>query len=193
MESNAIGHWGARNPVINMDVVDRWYYYVPLFRTTVGTTRSESTARFGRANLRWFAADDEYKFRFRYQHTTTRGPLQGSVTIANGQSRTDSTTITGGVKLSYEILEVSASASATSSQTQSSSITVQSTNYYEHDYDVTLDYDLKWFNPSDFRASRDFWGPDITQVGGPQRVRGSVPVGSVTLYDDDSNSDNLTP
>lgn len=189
METTALGHFSARNPVTAMSVSDTWYYYNPMFTRSVYASRSAATALI--SNYYWYATD-RHDFNFRYAHTATR-PRTGSFASSNGNSRSRTTTLTAGAKLTYSIIELSASASSATTTGSSSSTTATSTNYYEHDYNVSLNYSSSYYEMSDFRLRNTFWGPRIDRVGGPHSISGTVPVGTCSVKDDDSNPDNLTP
>jgi len=193
MESNALASFGSRNPVIDMSASDRWYFVNPVFTNSLHWTRSFIEANLiPAADLMIHYVTDTYRLRFIYTHTATRA-RQGSFTVAAGSSRTDQVTITGGAKLTIYKLELSGSASQQTTTGSTSQTTVTATNFYEHDYNVSVNYDTSIFDSNDFTVTRGFLGPQVVQVSGPHRFTGTVSVGSVTIYDDDSNPDNLTP
>lgn len=192
IESAAVSSFGSRNPVMKMHLKDTWRYYADSFgscRTT--TTQSSVRARLANCAYTHYVADDLYDFNFSFTHTATR-PRTGSFATTSGRSASRTTTLTTGAKVSYSILELSASASSSSTRGSTSGTTVTATNFFEHDYDVNLAYNVKYFLARDFRMNSDYF-PGMDQVGGPSYYRGSAPVGSITLYDDDSSHDNLTP
>jgi hypothetical protein len=192
MENTAYASFGQRNPVMNMSVTDKWYYYNPVFTNSVYSTRSWTDVNILIPNNGYYWANDVHNFTFNYRHTATR-ERTGSFSVTSGSSRSRTDTLSGGAKLSYSVLELSASASTSTTTGSSASTTATTTNYYEHDYDVSLTYNLRYFNQSDFNVTRGFWGPQINQVGGPHTLTGTVDIGTCTLKDDDSNPDNLTP
>lgn len=187
MENTAFASFGERNPVMDMDVSDWWYYFQPPFSSSVEATRSRLGASLATLNP-FRGAQDTYHVHFNYANTATR-QRQGSFSVASGASRSVQVTITGGAKLTIGKLEVSGSASQQTTSGSTSQTSVTATNFYEHDYDVSIDYAVTWWNSSDF--SSGFFG--VSQDSGPHRIAGSKPIGSVTVYDDDSNADNLTP
>ena len=189
MEDTAYSNFAAKNPVLNMNVVDKWYYYTPGFRFIETTRYFWKAFVFGEAYL---PADDTYKFHFSYQNTATR-LRKGTFATSSGKTHSVSSTLTGGVKLTYNILELSASASQNESRSTTNTTTVTATDFYEHDYNVTLRYNASYYNPSDFIVKPGLFYPTIKQVSGPHKVAGTVQVGTITLYDDDSDPDNLTP
>ena len=65
-----------------------------------------------------------------------------------------------GATLSYSVLELNASASTATTTGSTAGTTVTTTNYYEHDYDVALDYNVSYYNDSDFVVRTGFWGPE---------------------------------
>jgi hypothetical protein len=158
----------------------------------VYSTRSWTDVNILIPNNGYYWANDVHNFTFNYRHTATR-ERTGSFSVTSGSSRSRTDTLSGGAKLSYSVLELSASASTSTTTGSSASTTATTTNYYEHDYDVSLTYNLRYFNQSDFNVTRGFWGPQINQVGGPHTLTGTVDIGTCTLKDDDSNPDNLTP
>ena len=189
MENTALASFAARNPVTKMNVQDTWYYFNPLFTRSIYTTRSWAAAQL--SNYYWWATDS-HEFTFKYTHTASR-QRNGSFASANGTSRSRTDTLTVGAKVTYGVLELSGSASTATTTGRTSSTTVTTTNYWEHDYDVTLDYKLGYYLDSHFRLRNTFFGPVIDRIGGPVTSEGSTAIGSISVKDDDSNPDNLTP
>ncbi len=193
IESSAISSFGARNPVLNMHVEDKWFFYADSF--SIGCRTSSTTSRAAailqNCAYEYYNVDDEYDITFTYRHTGTRS-RQGQFTTSSGRTRSQTTTLTGGAKLTYSIVELSASASSSTTTGSSSSTTVTATDFYEHDYDVSISYNVKYYVAGDFRINSDFF-PGMDQIGGPHTYSGTANVGTITVYDDDSNSDNLTP
>lgn len=192
IENTGYSSFGARNPVTSMNLTDTWYYYNPIFTNSLYATRSWWLVNFGVPINGYWRANDVYRFSFNYRHTATR-PRTGSFQVTSGTSRSRTNTITGGATLSYSVLELSGSASTARTTGATAGTQVTTTNYYEHGYNVSLGYNVSYYNQSDFTVRRGFWGPRIVQVGGPHALSGTVNIGTCTVKDDDSNPDNLTP
>ncbi len=193
MQAEAYGNFAEENyPVLDMQVTDTWYYYNPAFTNSIYATRSWWVANLIPENGYW-RATDAYQMNFRYRHTATRGPRPGSFQLNRGRTHSVTKTTSGGAKLTYKIIEVSGSVSRAETRGTTSGVTVTIGEVYEHDYAVTVDWSLAYFNDSDFRVDRGFWGPEIRNTGGPHNLSGTISVGTITVFDDDSNPDNLTP
>lgn len=192
MAAAAYAEFGNRNPPLDMRATDRWYYINPVFTNSIVTSRSWWAANVYIPNNGYWWADDTYNLTFSYAHKATR-QRSGSFAVASGRSSTDTLTLTGGVKVTLGKVELSGQVENQRQTGTSSSTTVTATDFYEHDYDVALNYDISTTGPNDIVVRRDFFGPHIERVSGPHQLTGSVPVGSITLYDDDNNPDNLTP
>jgi hypothetical protein len=189
----ALSNFRERNPVVgSMRVVDKWYYYNPAFTNSIYSTRSWWLLQAIPTNGAWWA-NDVYELNFNYGHTATRGPRAGSFAVTSGRTHKVTDTITGGAKLSYSIVEVSGSASRAEERGTTAGVTVTATNFYEHDYRLRVNCRLSHYTDSDFTVRRGFWGPEILRTGGPHTTSSTIDAGSITLYDDESNPDNLTP
>ena len=189
----ALSNIYALNPVVgSMRVVDKWYYYNPVLSSSIDSTRSwllMQAIRNGGA----YWANDVYELDFNYEHTATRGPRSGSFAVRSGRTHRVNNTITGGAKLSYRIVETSVSASRSEESGTTAGITVTATNFYEHDYNLRVNCRLSYHNISDFTLGRGFWGLEVRRTGGPHTTSRTIDAGRITLYDDESNPDNLTP
>jgi len=190
MEEQAYDSFGRRKPVMDMNVKDRWYYYNSI-NPFVYATRSQVKAIL--LSFNWIKADDTFDFTFNYKHTGTE-TIIGSFAVASGSSEGKTDTLTGGVKLSYSVLEISGAASTATTTGITSGSTVTTTNYFEHNYDVSLDYKVSFYNKSDFSVKGDFWkGYYLYNKNGPHIENGTIKIGTVSVKDDDKDPDNLTP
>jgi hypothetical protein len=193
MKSRASASFGARDPVLNIEVVDKWYYYNPLFTNSVYATRSWSLANLLVPNNGYIWANDLYNMNFVYRNTATRS-RRGQFATSSGRSTTVTDTVTGGAKLTLGKLELSGSASSSTASGTAQTTTVTATDFYEHDYDVSVIYNVWQYYSFDATVDRSgFGGPEILWTRGPHYFNGIVAVGSITLYDDDPNPDNLMP
>ena len=191
MENTAYKSFSARNPVTTMNLTDKWYYYNPLLTNALLATRDKW--RMYLIARSFFSAKDVYKFNFKYQHTKSR-LRQGSFAVSSGASKSRTETIQGGAKLTYSIVELNASASTANTTGRSSGTTVSTTNYYEHDYNVSLNYNISYYNSSDFTVKYHWlYGNQVHWIGGPHTLSGTKPIGKCSVKDDDSNPDNLLP
>ena len=190
----ALSNIYALNPVVgSMRVVDKWYYYNPMFSSSIDSTRSWWYMEAIGSGAGYWWANDVYELDFNYEHTATRGPRAGSFAVTSGRTNRVNNTITGGAKLSYSIVEVSGSTSRSEESGTTAGATVTATNFYEHDYNLRVNCRLSYYSDSDFTLGRGFWGPEVRRTGGPHTTSRTIDAGSITLYDDESNPDNLTP
>ena len=192
MEEQAYYSFGRRKPVMDMNVKDRWYYYKSIgLLPTVCSTRSKFVASLH--SLNWIKADDTFDFTFNYKHTGTN-LREGSFAVASGSSESKTDTLTGGVKLSYSVLEISGAVSTATTTGITSGSTVTTADYFEHNYDVSLDYKVSFYKISDFIVKWDlFKGNYVYNKSGPHIRNGTIKIGTVSVKDDDKDPDNLTP
>lgn len=188
-ENQAYNSFSNGNPVLDMSLSDTWYYYNPMFTNSVYASRSWWTANL--AGQLVLSATDTANLRFIYTNTTTT-TRNGNFTVSRGTQSSETQTLTGGVELTYGAVKLSGSASQQTSTGNSASSGATVNTLYEHGYNVALQYNVSYYNNSDFQVDRDFWGPHLRRVGGPHTASGTVAIGTCSVLDDDSDPDNLT-
>ena len=192
MERGAYASILAGNPVFSMETKDTWYYYRPVFHGSIYATRSYAKTLLG-GDVYYQAATDVYNIDFRYEHLSSedRGPIEGvSLSFRSGSQEQRELTISGGAKATFDVLELSASVEEKKSKGVTEESGVSSDNVYEFSYAVKADYRVSAYVKSDFE--RGVFGVNSKGTG-PHAASGTAELGTISVFDNTNDPDNLTP
>lgn len=190
MQLAAYNSFANGNPVTSMNMIDRWYYYNPVFTNSIYADRGvKGVVAASLANVSWWA-EDVINLKFKYNHKNTQ-KRKGKFTVSSGSSSSETTTLSGGAEVTYGALNLSGSMSQETSQGRTSGTSVETEDYYQHDYEVVLEYSGAYYSNSNFKFWRDFFGPHMSCDKNPSKFSGSAVVGTCSVKDDDDNADNL--